>query len=344
VRIVSVGDVIPHLDLQQYALSNKQKFDVLFDRLGDSIKKADLAIANFEATTDSDRKISGYPRFNAHPALMKAMKRAGFGLLSLANNHSLDWGSTGLLSTLKTAGRYRLRANGISKDVAGSLKPSTLRIKGIKIAFLSLTTFSNRKNDSEGDDGPQLFFLNRRTQSEVRKSIRRMARRSDLVVVAVHFDKQYIDAPTAKQRRWARRLASWGADIVLGNHSHHIQRPEWFASKGGRRTLVSYSQGNFISHQNRFATINEMDHDSAKRGDSFLLNIDIRKTGKKTEILRFSYTPTWTLCFSHGNDFGFKAVVLAAEIRNPLHKGQLPLLIRRRKRIVKFMKGFALEE
>lgn len=348
-RLVSVGDVIPHRDLQRYALSQKTKFNALFDRLGDSISKADLAIANFEAAIDPEKPISGYPRFNAHPGLMKALKKIGFGLLSLANNHSLDLGEAGLLGTLNSARKFKLKANGISTGAAGLFQPSFMRVNGIKIAFLSLTTLSNRPGSAKGDPAlraalPQVFLLNYQTAKQIRRSIRRMARRSDIAVVAVHFGKEYLDQPTGRQRRWARLLANWGADIILGNHSHHIQRPAWLDSPGGRRTLVSFSQGNFISHQNRFANPADVDHESAKRGDSFLLNIDIRKTGSATKIVNVSYTPTWMLCFPRGKGFGFKSVVLAAEINNPLDKAQVPLLVHRRQRIVELMKGFRLEE
>jgi poly-gamma-glutamate capsule biosynthesis protein CapA/YwtB (metallophosphatase superfamily) len=319
-------------------------YHVLFDRIKNYLKSSDICIANFETSINVKKKISGYPRFNAHPEILKAMKNAGINVISLANNHSLDMGKTGLIQTTYYADKHTLIHNGIAVNAKNLFKPTFFIKNGVKFSFLSLTTITNGLRNPVSYNSPKVNIFKWKNRWRIIKEIKLMKKKSDFVVISIHFGKEYTSKPNRGQKIISRILAKAGADLILGNHPHHIHRPAWIYGKYKRKTLVSYSQGNFISHQNRFITYKNKNSRIAKRGDSFLLNVYIIKDEKGTRIKRFTYTPTWTLCFREKGLFGFKAVVLKREINNPLFIKQKPLLMFRRKKIIEFMNGFILEE
>ncbi len=343
VKITSCGDIIPHKDLQQYCLSNGG-FYLLFNRISNILRKSDICVANFETSINTKRGISGYPRFNASPLLLKAMKKAGINIISLANNHSLDMGKTGLIQTREAAAKYGFIHSGIAKNKGKKYEPVYFVKKNIKFSFLSLTTITNGLKNPGAYNSPKVNIFRWRNRKQILHQIRKMRRSSDFVIISIHFGREYIDRPTRTQKIIARMLIRTGADLILGNHSHHIQKPEFINTNRGTRALISYSQGNFISHQNRFINYRNRYSRIAKRGDSFLLNVYVKKMGNKAVIKRVTFTPTWTLSFKIANSFGFKAVAIYRELKNPYIKNQRLLLYFRRRRIIKFMKGFILEE
>ena len=72
-----------------------------------------------------------------------------------------------------------------------------------------------------------------------------------MVVVSAHWGNEYTHEPTEAQRTLAQKLASWGADVIIGTHPHVIQPVEYITNPDGSKTLVAYSLGNFISAQDR---------------------------------------------------------------------------------------------
>ena len=93
-------------------------------------------------------------------------------------------------------------------------------------------------------------------------------------MVNVHWGEEYTTTPNNDQRELASKMASWGADVIIGHHPHVIQPVEWIDNGNGTKTLVAYSLGNFISQQN-----------TASRVIGGMLHYDLTKdydTGKTT--------------------------------------------------------------
>ena len=337
IRLTSAGDMIPHIGLQQFCVQTGD-FDSLFRSISPEIKKSDIAIVNFESSMNTHRPISGYPMFNAHPEIMKALKNAGFTHLSLANNHSLDMGAEGLRQTVAHAEKNQLQQSGISLNGREYLKPLYFASRGIRFAFLSLTTITNGLRNPAGENTPKVFLLNKTNIKQVLRLIGEMKQKSDMVIIAIHYGAEYIDMPNNEQIYYSRILAEAGADIILGNHPHHIQKPAWINVRNNRkRTFVSYSQGNFISHQNRFIHPGNVHSPIAKRGDSFLMHIYIKKDTSGTYIQRVTYTPTWTLVLHQRRMLSYSVVILYREIKSARYPNLVSLFIQRRKRITEFL-------
>lgn len=101
VKILAMGDMIFHQPIvKNYRTEDSYDFTPIFSNISEDINEADLAIANFEGSINSNRKLSGFPLFNFPKETIYSLKAAGFDLMSTANNHSLDTGLDGIAETL----------------------------------------------------------------------------------------------------------------------------------------------------------------------------------------------------------------------------------------------------
>jgi poly-gamma-glutamate synthesis protein (capsule biosynthesis protein) len=245
--LIAVGDILMHQDVKAAAAQDSQGFPALWADLVPLFQGADLAFGNLETPIAPRTGRPGVPfQFNAPEALPAALRASGFTVLSTANNHAFDQGRKGLGETLA-----RLRAEGLVAIGSGEDRPRAealqiLERHGLRVAFLAFTDLFN-------------LDLNRRaTEPWVRpldldpalEAVRAARSQADVVVVSLHWGNEYQHRPTQRQRDIARALVSAGADLILGHHPHVLQPVEVLEVEG-RKALVAYSLGNFISNQDR---------------------------------------------------------------------------------------------
>jgi len=101
ITIAAVGDIMMPSSVQEAAARNKYNYGLLFDKIVRDLDSADIVFANLESPVDHTASVSGYPMFNARPELLDSLKKAGFGIVSIANNHALDAGQGGLKRTIE---------------------------------------------------------------------------------------------------------------------------------------------------------------------------------------------------------------------------------------------------
>ncbi|MEG1501755.1 MAG: CapA family protein, partial [Clostridiales bacterium] len=123
--------------------------------------------------------------------------------------------------------------------------------KGLKIAFLAYTYGTNGL--SLPVDSP--FAVSYIDEEKIKKDISKADSLADIVVVSVHWGVEYQSSANDQQRALAYQMAKSGADIIFGHHPHQIQEVEMISNPDGRKTVVYYSLGNFISSQNKLLTI-----------------------------------------------------------------------------------------
>ena len=246
-RVVAVGDILMHQDVKTAADQAAQGFPDLWADLVPLFQGADLAFGNLETPVAPTTGRPGVPfQFNAPAALPAALRASGFTVLSTANNHAFDQGPRGVRETLDRLRAEQLLAVGSGEDRVRAETTQILDRQGLKVAFLGFTDIFN-------------VDLNRRAAEPwVRPldlepalaAVREARGRADLVVVSVHWGNEYQRQPTKRQRDIARRLVEAGCDLVLGHHPHVLQ-PAEILEAGGRKALVAYSLGNFISNMDR---------------------------------------------------------------------------------------------
>jgi poly-gamma-glutamate capsule biosynthesis protein CapA/YwtB (metallophosphatase superfamily) len=270
-EIVAVGDIMAHEDIQLAAFLHRRDpgetsggYDWLFRRVRHLFLKADLAVGNLETAIAPSIPRSGYPRFNADPLYLDALKKAGFDLLFTANNHSLDYGKQGLIETLNELDKRHILNLGTTRP--GEARRVVLHREigtgeKLDVAFLNYTFTSNRQPTGDTplnmlpedeDEGKQI--------ETIAADIKRARQEGgDYVIIYLHWGAEYHDMPLKSQRKLALALCLEGADMILGSGPHVIQPLERVYSMNGRilatsragarEHLIAYSLGNCISHQ-----------------------------------------------------------------------------------------------
>ena len=215
-----------------------------FQKIAEEIKKCDIAVANLESPISSRGSLFSPFKgiyFRAEPGALQGLVFSGFDVLTLANNHALDWGAQAIEDTMKLLEHEGIRHTGVGPTRSEALDPAVLNVKGTSIAFLSYNciypftvgTQENRMVTLTLDEG------------SLKQEIEAAKSGHDLLVVLVHSGKEYLLHPEEEKVRVLRKLVDYGADIVLGTHPHVIQDMEIY-----RDGLIFYSLGNLIFDQN----------------------------------------------------------------------------------------------
>lgn len=248
---VAVGDNLIHDTVYEQAAARSSTgydFTDAYERVAHLIEEPDVAILNQETIISTEHNVSSYPMFNSPVELGEEMLEIGFDVFNIATNHSIDCGEKGLISAInfwKEKGAITTGAYLNSDDFANI---PMHEVNGVKVAYLGLTESTNGL--SLPDDTEVILVL-ASEESRIQQRIAQAKEKADIVVVNAHWGNEYTHEPTENQRQLAEKMASWGADVIIGHHPHVIQPVEYIENADGRRTLVAYSLGNFISAQNR---------------------------------------------------------------------------------------------
>ncbi|MDD3340752.1 MAG: CapA family protein [Bacilli bacterium] len=218
-------------------------YDDQLEKIKPIIEKYDLKYYNQESILGGTALgLSGYPSFNSPQEVGDAFIKAGFNLVSLANNHTLDKGITGVTKSttywkqqknVMTAGSYLSAEDKASHNHIGEKN-------GIKYAFFSYTTTTNGIKVPTGKD----YAVDVYSEEKVKADVEAVKGKADVVFVAMHWGTEYTHEPTKEQKEIANYLASIGVNVVIGAHPHVVQPIEHIGD-----TVVVYSLGNFISAQ-----------------------------------------------------------------------------------------------
>jgi poly-gamma-glutamate synthesis protein (capsule biosynthesis protein) len=217
--------------------------------LAGRLRSADLTIGNLESTLSDD----GSPRqaddsFAADPSVVPALAAAGFDILSLANNHTGDFGTRALRQTLRRIDRSPIRRVGAGTDATDAWRPVVLRRNGTSFGFVAFNAIgetpratASRPGAAEVRMPPRTGPLNPADLRRLTETIARLADRVDVVIALPHWGDQYTNVPVSSQRRVGAAMIDAGADLVAGGHPHWVQ-----GIQTHRGRLVVHSLGNFV--------------------------------------------------------------------------------------------------
>jgi poly-gamma-glutamate capsule biosynthesis protein CapA/YwtB (metallophosphatase superfamily) len=315
--IAAVGDIMMPISIQEVVARNKYKYDLLFEKIAPDLLSADITIANLETPVDHTAPVSGYPKFNTRPELLPALKTAGLGIVSLANNHALDAGLKGLKRTIDNIQSAGILAFGAGRTPVEAERAIITTIRGVTMSFLGYTYSTNERMRNRKKNLSRVNILGTESENDlarVASEVRKVRQVSDVVIVSLHWGDEYKTVPTSWQRRVAVELIESGADIILGHHPHVLQPIVSYTAKNGRQGLIAFSLGNFISTQNYGIEFKNRAHFKALRGDGIILKIFVTKGKDKTSIVRAEFLPIWTLHDRVGKTVVNRPVTLAREI------------------------------
>lgn len=218
-------------------LAQKNSVEELFGDFLPMIREADLSITNLESPVID----GGEPIAKTGPALkspvdsLGVLKTAGFGLVTLANNHIMDYGSEGLFSTLDSCKNEGIETTGAGSSFTEARKPWHIEINGIRISVINIAEneFGTTHGEQPGChplDPVQNYY-----------TIQNAKRSSDKVIVIVHGGHEHYELPSPRMKQTYRFFVDSGADAVAGHHTHCVSGFEVY-----KDAPIFYSLGNFL--------------------------------------------------------------------------------------------------
>jgi poly-gamma-glutamate capsule biosynthesis protein CapA/YwtB (metallophosphatase superfamily) len=217
-RVVMGGDVMLGRSVMSRTLQSGDA-GFPFRYIANMLNSADVAFVNLENPVINDCPVhdTGY-LFCSPPMMLEGLKSSGVDVVSLANNHSMNYGTNGYAETKKY-----LEDLGI---MYAEGNPAVLEKNGLKFVFLALD------------------LTVRQLDEEILFQVARADTSADILVVSLHWGVEYEAEPRQYQRNWAGKLIDAGADVIVGHHPHWLQTIEYIKQKP-----VFYSLGNLIFDQ-----------------------------------------------------------------------------------------------
>ncbi len=278
ITIKAVGDICPGdvsiLGLGVCSLTIKRGVAFPFKYVANEFSEADIVIGNLEGMLSKKMKKGSSPHllFCGLPEFANELKKTGFNVISVANNHVLDNGVKIFLATVELLQTQGIEVCGLRGKEEFYSEPAIVRVHEKTIGILSYNWIAtdkfpfvdqyiaqskdsvvnytwNRNNlkDKENQDA----YLNKNVN--VINDIKMLKQKVDIVILIPHWAFEFVHYPPYGVTLEARSFIDAGADLIVGNHPHVIQGYEKYNSKD-----IFYSLGNFI-----FDSRKKITHDSA---------------------------------------------------------------------------------
>jgi len=217
--------------------------DTAFGPVAEHLRGADLAMVNLEtAVTAGGTPAPKQFVFRAPPAAFRAVRSAGVDVVTMANNHGMDYGEAGLRDSVAAARQAGLPAVGIGGDAAEAYRPYTATVKGNKVAVIGATqVLDDELIQAWTATDTKAGLASAKDVPRLVRAVREARESADIVIVNLHWGQELNSCATPVQRDLAGRLIAAGADAVVGSHAHVLQA-------GGFRDggYVHYGLGNFL--------------------------------------------------------------------------------------------------
>jgi len=281
ITVAASGDFLIHTPVAERALAlgggGRYDFAPMFARVRPVIAGADLALCHNE-TPLVPGPVQGYPVFRTPPGLARSIERVGWDACSTASNHSLDAGQYGIETTLRALRSAGVKATGTARSARARRRTTMVRVKGVRVAFLSYTAVSN------GQAVPHPWSVNWASPGPILRDARRARRRgARIVIVNIHWGTEFVSAVSPEQRALARRLTrSPAIDAIVGQHVHVVQPIRRVHGKP-----VVFGEGNLVSNQTAACCPT-----ASQDGLIALIDFVVRR-GRPARARRIRYVPTW---------------------------------------------------
>lgn len=309
--LTSLGDTLCHNTQYWDAYNSKideYDFSYVYEDIKNYTLSSDITIGSLETTfAGKEKGYSNYPTFNTPDSLATALKDIGVDVVSLAGNHALDYGYTGLCRTIDVFNNIGLSHLGTYKTAEDQEKILIKDVKGVKIAFINYTYGTNGIPLPSGKD----FCVNLIDKDFIKKQINQAKEQNvDMIVACMHWGTEYRTTANSEQKYLANFLFENGVDVILGNHPHVLEPMEkkTITLQDGttKDVFVVYALGNFTADQR-----DEITRDSA------ILNLTITKNSDgKISIDKVNYVPIYMYKNTNVSTHKFKILDIEKTIKD----------------------------
>ncbi len=242
IEIVAVGDLSLARGVNVDLYTGRSESPLRY--VAPLIGRADVAFGNLESplTKRAKRAPTKGPRggsiyLKGNPDYTFLLTEAGFDVLSLANNHIMDYGEQGLSDTLYYLAQEEIKHAGAGPDLAAALEPARIDVDDYVIHFLAFSGVEPKEyyaGAAKAGSAPL-------DEGTIVAAISRARTEASLVVVSLHWGGESMAYPSSEQKRLAHKFVDAGADVILGHHPHVIQGVESYEG-----AIIAYSLGNFL--------------------------------------------------------------------------------------------------
>lgn len=222
-----------------------------FESVAPILQSSDITFGNLEAplTTESKKAVWDYTKIldkpviidgktygrsiycKADPVAAERLSHAGFNVLSLANNHIMDYGEEGLNETLDTLIQCNIKTVGAGRNLSEARKPVIFEVNGVNIGILAYCDTYIAGGRRAGV-APTKY---------IEQDIQNLKKCADFIVVSIHQGMDISEYPLKSEIERMHQIIDWGANIILRHHPHVVQGVEEY--NGG---VILYSLGNFV--------------------------------------------------------------------------------------------------
>ena len=271
VRIIIGADIVPTVSNQDF-FEKAEMERLVDDNLFDVLNNADYRIFNLEVPlTDKETPINKCgPNLIASAKSVEGLKQIGTNFLTLANNHILDQGVQGLMSTIEQLNYAGIAYGGVGMTPHEAVKPYIVGIKGVKAGIYCCAEHEfSIVNDKQAGANPF-------DPLETPDHIVALKKQCDYVICLYHGGKEHYRYPSPNLQKVCRKLIEKGTDLVICQHTHCIGCEEKY-----QNGTIVYGQGNFL-----------FDHSESEFWrTSLLVVIDIDKNSKNESSIKIDYLP-----------------------------------------------------
>lgn len=289
VRMRAVGDIMFCQSQLVYAKDSGYDFHNQFEMISEQLADADYTMGNMEGTIGKYKKsqYSGYPQFNAPDVALAPLKDYGIDFLTLANNHMLDRWSGGVENTVNNVEKYGFTHVGAYRTKAEKAGTVICEVGGIKFGFLAYTHSTNSM-ENRGVDKDAVELVPYISKADFKADVKKLRDAGAEVIIAwPHWGAEYVREPDSSQKKYAKKLAEAGVDIIIGSHAHEVQ-PMGYQSVTvdgvNKQVLTMFCMGNFIS-----------DHVLQYTDNGLILDFTVNEQpGGVFTVDNVGYIPTYT--------------------------------------------------
>lgn len=250
VSLVAVGDNLIHNTLISAGEQEDGSLDYssFYENIKNDISSADIAVINQETILGgSEFEYTGYPVFNSPWEIGTAAIDAGFDIFTCATNHSLDKGYAGIEQECAFFDQHpevvHVGTNDSEEDYNSIIYYEK---NSIRFAILNYTYGTNGIPIPESSP----WCVNMMDKEKITADVNAAKQNSDVIIVFPHWGTENSTSVSDYQHEYVQLFSDLGVDIVIGTHPHVLQPVEWVENETtGKKMLVYYSLGNFISHQ-----------------------------------------------------------------------------------------------
>ena len=242
VTLTCVGDV---MIARGVAAAQKQHGPPYpFEQVSRELRRGELTFGNLECPlTDRDTRFPRVNALRAPPEMAQVLVDVGFDVVSLANNHAIDYGRAGLEQTLSVLAEAGITPVGAGRTLQEALAGCVVTVRGVRVGFLAFSNFPYAGFVCD-PDRPSIAFLSREA---LEQAIPRLATHCDLLVVSFHWGREGEAWTSEFERETAHLAVDLGADLVVGHHAHVRGEIEQY-----RGALIAYCLGNLVFDEDSY--------------------------------------------------------------------------------------------